>query len=331
MKVDTINNIIGNLREQLNLEAKWEVKKKAQVAVDGKLHVKFNGNAEEFIIEAKNEFRKQTLPQVFQLKELHPNLILLAGKIYPDVKKALQEQNINYIDGAGNMYVKTDKIFLFVEGRKENSDDQKFNGRLFEKTGLKILFALLNDDELINHTYREIALKTGVALGTVDYIMKELKAKGYILKVKREVVKLIKKNELLDRWVVGYDEKFKKNIFIGKFRIADRNWKEIHFNNNKTLWGGEPAAAILTKYLHPEIFTIYTQEDTTALAKNYRFIPDENGNVIINEKFWDDDYKVDRNVVPPMLVYADLVNTAVPRNIETAKVIYEKYLKNKFD
>ena len=45
-------------------------------------------------------------------------------------------------------------------------------------------------------------------------------------------------------------------------------------------------------------------------------------------KFWkfNDDYV---KTVPPILIYADLLNTRDPRNIETAQKIYEKYNKEK--
>jgi len=34
-----------------------------------------------------------------------------------------------------------------------------------------------------------------------------------------------------------------------------------------------------------------------------------------------------KNLVPPPLVYADLLATADARNVETAKMIYDEYLK----
>jgi hypothetical protein len=270
-------------------------------------------------------------------KKIFPNLIFIAHTIYPEVRKALKDCDINYVDGAGNLYIRTANNFLFIEGQKTENNEREFKGRLFEKAGLKILFAFLINENLLNYTYRDIAEKTNTALGTVTYIIKELKKEGYLLNINKDTMKLNKKNELMNKWINGYDQKLKKTIFIKTFRINNDKWKRLHFNTDKTLWGGEPAAAILTEYLHPEIFTIYTEEEYKKLIFNYLLIPDKNGNVIVNQKFWQNDILKEepdnnfQNTVPPLLVYADLINTAIPRNIETAKIIYEKYLEDKFN
>ena len=55
---------------------------------------------------------------------------------------------------------------------------------------------------------------------------------------------------------------------------------------------------------------------------------DRNGDIELREKFWEFDTEgTDRAVVPPLLVYADLLATGDTRNIETAKVIYSDYLQ----
>lgn len=136
----------------------------------------------------------------------------------------------------------------------------------------------------------------------------------------------------MNKWITGYEDKLKKTLFIGKFRFNNNKWKNIKFENNKTLWGGEPAAEILTHYLHPQLFIAYTKEDTKELIKKYFLIPDPNGEVEIYKKFWNFDYDaINKNVVQPLLIYADLINTGDDRNLETAKIIYERYLQDKFE
>ena len=97
----------------------------------------------------------------------------------------------------------------------------------------------------------------------------------------------------------------------------------------KTLWGAEPAGDLLTDYLRPGELTMYTLEDKRELIKNYRLIPDEKGNVKVYQKFWNYD-EVNDNIVPPLLVYIDLMNTNDRRCKETAQKIYEQLLQNKF-
>ncbi len=57
-------------------------------------------------------------------------------------------------------------------------------------------------------------------------------------------------------------------------------------NVKETQWGGESAAALLTKQLSPEIHTLYTSETNDNLIKNYRLVPDTNGNIMVYERFW---------------------------------------------
>src|SRR5690606_11319598 len=106
------------------------------------------------------------------------------------------------------------------------------------------------------------------------------------------------------------------------------NWKGIPLRNSKTYWGGEPAGALFTNYLRPEELTLYTAEERTDLIKNYRLVPDLNGNVKVYKKFWKYD-EVNDNTVHPLLAYADLITKGDRRCTETAQKIYDEYLQNK--
>lgn len=58
-------------------------------------------------------------------------------------------------------------------------------------------------------------------------------------------------------------------------------------------------------------------------------VKDEHGNLEVLQKFWDFEFsQVDKQValVPPLLIYADLIATADVRNIETAQIIRERFL-----
>ena len=63
--------------------------------------------------------------------------------------------------------------------------------------------------------------------------------------------------------------------------------------------------------------------------KNYLLVPDNNGNVKVFKKFWEND-EVNNNVVHPLLAYADLINKGDRRCTKTAQKIYDEYLQNKF-
>ncbi len=91
--------------------------------------------------------------------------------------------------------------------------------------------------------------------------------------------------------------------------------------------GGEIAAEKLTGYLKPERITIYVDGKPDKLILANRLRPDVNGEIEILETFWAIEEARQRNdVAPPLLVYADLMATTDPRNIETAKLIRDHHL-----
>lgn len=99
-------------------------------------------------------------------------------------------------------------------------------------------------------------------------------------------------------------------------------------------WGGEIAAARLTDYLKPETATLYLdpkmgRHALTKLIATHRLRADPEGNVEILDKFWNvPTDKTQPEIVPPILVYADLVASLNPRNLEVANLLRERYIDN---
>jgi hypothetical protein len=332
MENQTIDKIIEKLKNY-GIAAEWYyIPNAIWKEIDGEFEVKLNERTLTFPIEIKKELKKQNLVQLDLYKEIFPDLIVAADTIYPEVRKILKEKEINYVDVAGNMFLKTPDNFIFIEGNRREEPLNKYKGRLFGKGGTKIIFVLLLDENLLNAPYRDIAKVADTGLGTVTYIMKELDLRGYIININENEKKLKNKKDLMNKWITGYEDKLKKTLFLGKFRFNKNDWKNLKFENNKTLWGGEPAADVLTHYLHPQLYTIYTNEETKDLIKKYYLIPDANGNIEVYKKFWNfKDETLNEKTVPQLLIYADLINTGDNRNLETAKLIYERYLQDKFE
>lgn len=332
MENQVIERIIEKLKKVYNIDAYWHyVLNAIWKEIDGDFEIKLNDNILTFPVEIKQELKKQNLAQIDLYKEIFPNLIVIANIIYPEVRRLLKEKEINYIDGACNMYLKTLNNFIYVEGNRNEKVKNNYKGRLFGKGGIKTIFVLLINENLLNAPYRDIAEYADTALGTVNNTINELILNEYVIKINDKELKFKNKKELLNKWIAGYEEKLKDTLLKGKFKLKNIEWKNVNFYK-ETLWGGEPAAEILTHYLLPQIFTIYTKEETKDLTRNYHLIPDYNGNVDVYKKFWNyDDDKKNKHTVPPLLIYADLINTGDNRNLETAKLIYERYLQDQFE
>jgi hypothetical protein len=151
--------------------------------------------------------------------------------------------------------------------------------------------------------------------------MSELEEMNFLLKTTKSRI-LKNKKELIERWVVAYNEVLKPRIIRKKMRMLNQNdFTSIDLNtlNEKAVWGGEPAGAILTNTLRPEKYILFTNADFSDLGKKIGLIPDNNGNVEIYQMFWN--VKNNTITAPALLVYADLINSGFERNIETAKKI----------
>jgi hypothetical protein len=213
--------------------------------------------------------------------------------------------------------------------------------RAFYSSGLKLIFNLLNNPGLINENYRFLSKISGVSLGSIGWIIKDLRHKDYLLQMDKNKKKLINKEKLLERWIEDYADKLRLNLLKGRYRFAKDEIKKSRISAidefRGTFWGSEIAAELCTGYLKAERFTLYTTDNIVDIIKKLKLIPDPNGPLEILDAFWDtgNDYYSCPNpqlpgkkVVPVILIYADLVISGDARNLETAKVLYEKYLQN---
>jgi hypothetical protein len=258
----------------------------------------------------------------------HP-FLLVAKYINGQMAEQLKQDGIEFIDTAGNAFINQLPLYIFVKGNKPPDIVKRpLVKRAFRPAGLRAIYAFLCNRGLENKTYREIAGVTDVALGTVDWIMKELKELGYLLDMGKRGNRLIQKEKLLQRWVTAYPEQLRPKLTLGRFRGEYGWWQQKTLDPFKGQWGGEVAAAKLTQYLQPQVITIYaTPEQLDQLLIENRLKRDQIGDVEILERFWKTtEPRTYKDVVHPILIYADLLATGNERNIETARIIYEQYI-----
>jgi hypothetical protein len=295
-------------------------------------------NGYDFTIEARNELRKENkgflLTRLEQLSTLTKRPTLVIGKyIALDVAKELKENGINYLDVAGNCYIKNKELVIYIAGQKVQRKEKTNQTKAFQEAGIKIIFNLLSNPENLQLSYRELAELADVSIGSVSNVMKELEEQNFILKTKLKRV-LKNKTQLLERWVVAYQDVLRPRLVKKQMRFANiesvKNWQQLQLDQEDgiTLWGGEPAAAILTNQLTPGKFSIYTNDSWQNIGQDLGLVPEINGNVEILQLFWNDKNN-SKQVAPALLVYADLMGSGFGRNIEMAKVILENELKKK--
>ena len=255
--------------------------------------------------------------------------ILVVDYVNGQQANRLRKLNIPFIDTAGNAYINEPPIFVFAIGnRPEILPTARPRVRLFQPTGLKLIFALLNQPGLEAKPYREQADIAGIALGGVAWIMNDLRAGGYLIEPTPKARRLINKRALVDLWVVNYPDRLREKLVLGRYKTTHmRWWEDTDIADYHAYWGGEIAADRLTHYLKPEDTTIYADRVPARLLLNNRFEKAPDGNIEIVKRFWDFDYpETARQVVPPLLVYADLIATSAARNTEVARLVYDEYV-----
>jgi len=295
--------------------------------------LKFQNQQQNFHIEVKNEVRSFQLPQLIRQIEKQPgfNWILLAQYIPSTIKAELKEKEINYLEASGNCYIKTAGFYFFINDKKVTETRLPKEGKLWNPTGLKFLFVLLVQPNLINGSYRDIAKSAGIALGNVGPLLAELREEGFLKtgNSKTDMNFLDNAAILTNRWTELYGTILKPKLRIGRFRGINQkeDWQKGQSKNY--IWGGENAGAILTKYLQPEFFTLYSRHSKSILMKEERLVPDPNGNIDLLQQFWSDELQQNQTnprVVPPLLAFAELSTNKDSRNHETAERIKNQYL-----
>jgi hypothetical protein len=287
-----------------------------------------------FAAEVKNIVTRAIMGvAVHQLHLFQQKGMLIAKYINPRIADELKKNDIPFIDTVGNAYINEPPLFIYIKGnRLTDKAILEQPTRTFKPTGLQVIFAILCNPGLENKPYREIAIKADVALGTVGWVMYDLRRMGYLIDEGPKNRRLVRKYNLLNRWVAGYPEQLRPKKMIGRFRTDNQYWWEgADLKEINALWGGELAANIMTEYLKPQIITIYAKQPIGRFLLTNRLKNDLTGDIEILEIFWkfEQDHLRD-NLVPPLLIYADLMATGDTRNIETARIIYEKELSEYF-
>ena len=323
-----IDSALQALKDHLRLNMTWKIVKSSNRQWDCMLNLKIGNNHVKVPVEKKYELRNMHLAQLQNLKEINPDYILLASNIAKPLRQKLRDTKINFVDGNGNASINIGNIHIYMDGLKGMKGSE--NIRAFRASNLKLIWFLLQKPEYLNKPYRDIAEIAEVSLDTISKTLKTLDKQNFIVRINENESKLVNKTQLLEKWLMGFEDTLKPKMKMGTYRFADirmkNKWQSIHFATNEILWGGEPAAAKLTKYLIPELFTIYTNLDDKDLLKQFRMVRDQAGNIEVYRLFFNPEIYHYDDLVPPLLVYADLQISGDERNKETAQLIYEKYI-----
>src|SRR5882672_6266909 len=141
---EILDEAIEQLTQHTGITAVWEPQPDTGLDQGIDATMTLNAGGKKVVVQAQV---KRT-PQPYQLdgfirqaQEHHP-LLLVAEQIYPGMKELLRENNIGYLDGAGNIYLQTGGQLIWIEGQKPKKQKEPATNRAFTRAGLQAVFYL---------------------------------------------------------------------------------------------------------------------------------------------------------------------------------------------
>jgi len=309
---------------------------------DARIEIETNGQRHGYLVEIKQVDRFITLAGIKNQFDLYNDrALLVAPRITTEIAEKCRKLDLQFVDTLGNAYLRGPGLFVLVKGQRpvegENFQLEERQGKgAGTATHLRVFFALLCKPLLLNAPYRDITKTAGVALGAIGWVFFDLNTRGYMTGGKGQGDRvLLERQKLMQEWVTNYPLKLRPKLNPRRFRAAKTDWwKNADITRYGAQWGAEVAAEKLTGYLRPQALTIYLhkghgQKDLTRMVAEHKLRADVQGDIEILDAFWDfEGEEPIPETVPPLLVYADLIATLDPRNLEAAKLIHEQYLAN---
>ncbi|WP_241299937.1 type IV toxin-antitoxin system AbiEi family antitoxin [Burkholderia stabilis] len=261
-------------------------------------------------------------------------LMLVAPYLSTELAAGLTDQAIPFLDTAGNACLIQPEATVMIAGRPRPARmPRRQASRATTPKGLTVMFALATQPGLVAQPYRAVAAASGVALGTVNLAMDDLIERGLVGQ-RRNGERLIPDwPRFVQEWVALYPSRLRAKLPSRRFAsLAPGWWRGFDFASFDARLGGEPAADLLTHDLKPAAITVYTHGAVSnRLLLQARLRPDARGDVEILEAFWPhtpalDWREQDVPLVPPLLIYADLVSSGDSRNLAAAEQIHDRYL-----
>ena len=280
-----------------------------------------------YAVHARRGVTTTTLPAVLaELGRDRPSVnrppLLLSPYLTPAVTERLLAERVEFVDGAGNVFLDSPAAYVLVLGNKPDRTPRP-NG--LTAADLKLIYALLSRPALRRATQRELGAAAGVSLGKVSATLRQLEAAGHLYRVKSGALHLYEPAHLLGRWEFGYLEQLRPELAPSGWRLGRQATLESTLAQAAglpgVLVGGEVAADAFTRYLEPAALTLHVPPGgTKSVAVGLRLPPaDRDADVILLERFVppaepEDPHALDRfqgenprNLAHPILVRAELL------------------------
>lgn len=283
-------------------------------------------------------------------------LVLLAPRLAEAAIARLDAAGIGHVDAAGNCRLQLDqgRILVHVEGRRARpaadratlalaAAEPRLEARLssprgsLRAAGHRVLFALLADDQLLTSTVRAIGEVAGASRHAVAQLLRRLRDEGLLVRLGRTGHAWVpgRRAELVDRFAKGWSDLLRHAQTIGRFRspasdtetIAARLEAGLDAAGTAFGWGGTAGAMRLTPHYRGDDIVLHLADWNPDLQRQLRLAPAHDGPVTLLHCMGGLDLRTTPpHTAHPLLIFAELLNSADPRARETADLIATRHL-----
>lgn len=251
-------------------------------------------------------------------------LFIIGPRIHASSADTMRTRGIWYVDEVGNAYLRGHGLLVDVRGRRgppssaPSGHNKSGPANPFTPKRAQVVLVLLSEPALADASLREIAEKSGVSLGMAKDAIDALEHVGFVEQLGSHR-RLIRKGELLDLWASAYPAGLGRANRLAVARGDVHNWATP--GETDFAVSGERAVPRLIR--NPESLVLYiTGQDKRVLRDLMlmnRWHNDPHGNIVVRELFWRDLHPAgEPGTAPVALVYADLLASREPRQLEVA-------------
>lgn len=251
-----------------------------------------------------------------------PHRLLVVGpQISSRTATALRAARIDYIDTAGNAHLDFGPVLIDIRGRDNPTlapDRRSSDTNLFSARRMQVVFALLTWPDLVDQPVRTIAHVAGTSVGIAQSALEGMREADYLIGQA-----LHRRDELVDLWSAAYRTTLVPKIREASYQGDVSGWDPPPGH----LVSGESAVGAIR---HPQTLTVYVTIFDPLEAIRSGWQKSDHANIEVRQKFWNEPPSSDppepygafaESAAPPLMVYADLLASREPRQIEVAAAL----------
>jgi hypothetical protein len=272
--------------------------------------------------------------QLLTFKALHNGTVLITRSMSSAMAEQCRELNIQFIDHAGNCFLRQSGLYVFIVGVKDTTKAEQVATRGLTPAALRVVFAILAQPSILNSNVRRIAEVSLVSHGAAGAALIVLEEIGFFTTAGTGRRVLTTPERWLDAWTEGYLGRIRPKL--ERHRMSSpaslpATIQRVSPQIREVALGGEAAAAYRDMGLKPGTLTLYIDLNEPNVMRNLvqelKLRRDPEGKIEVVNMFWNANELQSFPTVPDALIYADLVGTGEERTMEIATDLRKEICK----